>query len=489
HYSYPSSAAILSAGDDEAEDPKAIEPVDLPGSSSENVKQPAKTGTALLSAGLSLPNDPKSAGTEKEEETLLSALQELFLRISSQKKRTGTVAPSQFVQKLKKENAEILSRHKKEFSEKRKLAASLREPNTKAVKGDTSPTGQEDNSNPTKPPESKKKPAAATWVHELFEGQLTNETKCLTCETITSKEEAFLDLSVDIEHHSSLSTCLRNFSTSETLCSLRKPTRGREENEDKEASKYSGDTFKTIQVSGETSTVHKIAMARCISNGTSSLQHVINTKIPKTDDAEDGDRLYSLVAVIVHIGNGPYHGHYVALVKSCDQWVLFDDESVEPVDEAELQRYFGDQNAPGTGYILLYEHDGFDAAELINSMKSGTESTPPPANAPANAAANGTITNESVPLNTTTTTTTTTKPVTSVEAAPTETNGAGTPGQGWADRRGSKKRGGDKRPSLSSLTDSGAHNGTPVQDNNQNGEAVQTSREGWGWFGTNKRTK
>lgn len=28
--------------------------------------------------------------------------------------------------------------------------------------------------------------ASKTWVHRLFEGVLTNETRCLTCETVSS---------------------------------------------------------------------------------------------------------------------------------------------------------------------------------------------------------------------------------------------------------------------------------------------------------------
>jgi ubiquitin carboxyl-terminal hydrolase 12/46 len=57
-----------------------------------------------------------------------------------------------------------------------------------------------------------------TWIHEIFEGILTNETKCLSCETATNRDEAFLDLSVDIEQNSSVTGCLRNFSSCETLC-------------------------------------------------------------------------------------------------------------------------------------------------------------------------------------------------------------------------------------------------------------------------------
>ncbi len=40
-----------------------------------------------------------------------------------------------------------------------------------------------------------------------------------------------------------------------------------------------------------------------------------------------------LFAVVVHIGKGPNHGHYVAVVKSGGRWLLFDDEIVELVNE------------------------------------------------------------------------------------------------------------------------------------------------------------
>jgi hypothetical protein len=49
-----------------------------------------------------------------------------------------------------------------------------------------------------------------TWVHDIFEGVLTNETKCMHCETVRTRDECFLDLSVDIEQNTSISACLRS---------------------------------------------------------------------------------------------------------------------------------------------------------------------------------------------------------------------------------------------------------------------------------------
>lgn len=49
------------------------------------------------------------------------------------------------------------------------------------------------------------------------QGILTNETRCLQCETVTARDETFLDLSLDIEQNSSITSCLKNFSSTETL--------------------------------------------------------------------------------------------------------------------------------------------------------------------------------------------------------------------------------------------------------------------------------
>lgn len=58
-----------------------------------------------------------------------------------------------------------------------------------------------------------------TWVHEIFQGVLTSETRCLNCETISSKDENFFDLQVDVDQNTSITHCLRCFSDTETLCS------------------------------------------------------------------------------------------------------------------------------------------------------------------------------------------------------------------------------------------------------------------------------
>jgi hypothetical protein len=54
-------------------------------------------------------------------------------------------------------------------------------------------------------------PQHQTWVHEIFQGWLVSETRCLQCETTTRREESFMDLSLEIDHNTSLTSCLKQF--------------------------------------------------------------------------------------------------------------------------------------------------------------------------------------------------------------------------------------------------------------------------------------
>lgn len=90
-----------------------------------------------------------------------------------------------------------------------------------------------------------------------------------------------------------------------------------------------------------------------------SYRVVFPLELKLTNTMEDADCEYSLFAVVVHVGSGPNHGHYVSLVKSHNHWLFFDDENVEMIDESAVQTAFGSaqEYASNTdhGYILFYE--------------------------------------------------------------------------------------------------------------------------------------
>jgi ubiquitin carboxyl-terminal hydrolase 12/46 len=71
---------------------------------------------------------------------------------------------------------------------------------------------------PRKDTESETKPELKqTWVEKLFEGRLRTETRCLCCETVQTRDEPFINLSVPISQNTSITGCLRDFSAGEYL--------------------------------------------------------------------------------------------------------------------------------------------------------------------------------------------------------------------------------------------------------------------------------
>ncbi|CAI7866005.1 unnamed protein product, partial [Closterium sp. NIES-53] len=116
------------------------------------------------------------------------------------------------------------------------------------------------------------------------------------------------------------------------------------------------------------------------------------------DDAPGAEAEYSLFAVIVHVGSGPNHGHYVALVKSHSHWLFFDDENVEQIDESLVQTYFGSSQDYSSntdhGYFLFYQcmqpellqGPGADAAAVTGGATSAAGAS---ANAPASGSVSG----------------------------------------------------------------------------------------------------
>lgn len=202
-------------------------------------------------------------------------------------------------------------------------------------------------------------PENRTFVHELFEGELSNEVRCLCCETVTQRIESFFDLSVDVEQNSSLTACLRSFSSTELLqkqdkffcdacCSLQEAERRMRVKRLPRILALHLKRFKYVEHLGK----YKKLSYRVV--------FPLELRLCNTsDDAQDPDRLYSLFAVVVHVGSGPNQGHYVSLIKSHGQWLLFDDDCVEPKDESEIQSVYGITQESGqsteAGYILFYE--------------------------------------------------------------------------------------------------------------------------------------
>lgn len=158
---------------------------------------------------------------KRTKETLLSCLADLFYSIATQKKKVGSIAPKKFIARLRKEKEEFDNYMQQDAHEFLNFLINhineiiLAERNQGKSKTSTTSNGSGNGTSTT----TNATTTEPTWVHEIFQGILTSETRCLNCETISSKDENFFDLQVDVDQNTSITHCLRCFSNTETLCS------------------------------------------------------------------------------------------------------------------------------------------------------------------------------------------------------------------------------------------------------------------------------
>ena len=56
-----------------------------------------------------------------------------------------------------------------------------------------------------------------SFIQDVFQGELSSEIRCLTCERVTFRKETFVDLSLDVENCCSVTQCLQSFTAVETM--------------------------------------------------------------------------------------------------------------------------------------------------------------------------------------------------------------------------------------------------------------------------------
>ncbi|ESN98961.1 hypothetical protein HELRODRAFT_107093 [Helobdella robusta] len=305
----------------------------------------------------------KQQTKNQKRETLLTCLADLFYTIAMQKRKVGSIPPKKFIQKLRKENgafdnylqhdaheflnyllntiADILQVEKQSQQKGSKLSSTL-------------PVLQSGSINPSNTmPKSE-----PTWIHDIFQGTFTSETRCLNCETVRSREEDFLDLSIEVEQNTSITHCLLAFSNTETLGS---------------ECKYFCEVCCSKQEAQKRMRVKKLPHVLALHLKRFKLEHpnrsiklsyrvvfplelrLFNT----SDDASDPDRMYDLISVVIHCGSGLSRGHYISIVKSHGLWLLFDDDIVEKIEASTIEDFFGLpsdlQKTSESGYILFYQ--------------------------------------------------------------------------------------------------------------------------------------
>ncbi|CAL3962320.1 unnamed protein product [Diplocarpon coronariae] len=320
----------------------------------------------------------ESASSYGMEESTFTALKDIFMALIANNSRTGVLSPQRFLEIFKRDNEMFRTSMHQDAHEFYGLVLnaviSNVEENAQRMRGLAPPKGAEGPARSGSPAGTSAADAmgggsgpgtrspGTGWVHEIFEGVLTSETKCLTCETASQRDETFLDLSIDLEEHSSVTSCLRKFSAEEMLC---------------ERNKFHCDNCGGLQEAEKRMKIKRLPKILALhlkrfkyTEDMTRLQKLFHRVVypyhlrmfNTTDDAEDPDRLYELYAVVVHVGSNAYHGHYVSVIKTQDRgWLLFDDEMVEPVDKHYVRNFFGDKSGMACAYVLFYQETTVEA--------------------------------------------------------------------------------------------------------------------------------
>ena len=361
---------------------------------------------------LELQYEADDAAFPKSIETTLGALQDLFRALLEAETRTGVFSPQRLLQIFKSHydsfqtsqhqdaheflglmlnsiiNTVDLHTQQLQDQNSHKLLASAALDGAPASSTHLPLNNNNNNNNNS---------GGTSWVHGLFEGVLTSETRCLACETASQRDETFLDLSIDLEEHTSVATCLRNFSKEEMLC---------------EMNKFQCDTCGGLQEAEKRMRVKRLPKVLALHlkrfkmtdyyGNSTKLFHRVNYPselrlFNTADDAGDPDRLYELYAVVIHVGPQAAQGHYVSVVRTKEWgWLLFDDELVEPVDEEYVNRFFGGKDGQPCAYVLFYQETSPETrmAEQRLLEKGGVKAAIPP---PPTTTATTTTTTTSLP--------------------------------------------------------------------------------------------
>ncbi|OJD29249.1 ubiquitin carboxyl-terminal hydrolase [Diplodia corticola] len=337
----------------------------------ENKDSPEYKKKQAMAAGPVLNMDYENSKAYGMPESLFTSLKDIFEAIIAHRSRVGVVSPQKFLEILRRENEMFRSAMHQDAHEFLNLLLNevvenveqfSRQQGQQQIEQESPEhSGESDSGLAVMSPvlsNAVKNGAISNtgWVHSLFEGTLTSETRCLTCENVSQRDEAFLDLSVDLEQNSSVTSCLKRFSEEEMLC---------------ERNKFHCDNCGGLQEAEKRMKVKRLPRILALhlkrfkyTEDMQRLQKLFHRVVypyylrlfNTTDDAEDPDRLYELYAVVVHIGGGAYHGHYVSIIKTEDRgWLLFDDEMVEPVDKSYVRNFFGGENVLACAYVLFYQ--------------------------------------------------------------------------------------------------------------------------------------
>lgn len=277
---------------------------------------------------------------ESKVSNLYNSLKDIFECITENHSLTGVVSPISFVETLKRENLLFnTTMHQDAHEFLNFLLNELSEYIQKDIDSIQDPAKKYDN-----------------FINGLFQGTLTYRIKCLTCDNVTSRDEPFLDFPIEVQddEETDIQALLRSYQQREMLSGSNKfycdECCGLQEAERKVGLKQLPHTLalhlKRFKYSEEQNCNIKLF---------NKIHYPLKLDVCSSF-CSSVSKKYELTGIVVHMGGGPQHGHYVSLCKNDNfGWLLFDDETVEAVHESTVSKFIGDRDSLTTPYVLFYK--------------------------------------------------------------------------------------------------------------------------------------
>lgn len=269
---------------------------------------------------------------------LYDCLKDIFESVNENESLTGIVSPTQFMKTLKKENVLFNTMMHQDAHEFLNFLLNDLSEYTEQFTGN-----------------ARKKSIEHNFIKDLFQGILTSRMKCLTCDSVTSRDEPFLDFAIEVQDGKStdVQDVLKSFHQRELLNGTNKfycnQCSGLQEAERVVGLKQLPCTLalhlKRFEYSEEQNCNIKLF---------NKIHYPLILNVKSTFDASVS-KTYELSGIVIHMGGGPQHGHYVSLCKTEKfGWLFYDDETVETVSEDTVLKFTGDANNQTTAYVLFY---------------------------------------------------------------------------------------------------------------------------------------
>ena len=213
------------------------------------------------------------------------------------------------------------------------------------------------------------------FIKDYFQGCLTNNIKCLKCNTVSKTYEPFFDIQIPVsKKFKNISNAFNNLIESPAKEIL------------KGSNKFFCEKCGELQKAERVVQISKLPKFLILHLKRYEYSEKENKMVKLFNKMEyslllRNDTLkkkYELSGIVVHLGLDSSHGHYISIVKNEKLgWLIYDDETVMAIQEQDVLKFYGNVENMSCAYLLFYKEleKEFTGEPTNSADSSGSSST------------------------------------------------------------------------------------------------------------------